>query len=397
MYVLGAALTAFSSWAMFSALREQRHPVRRWIVYAALVIMLSFTHYYALFTIAAQFLFLFVYGAFASAASSADALPRSVVRPALGTGALMAAVWVLWLPAFLSQRAQVQDNYWTRPVAVADVTFACYQMFIHPEDATSEPKANAAVALFCAAIVLSLLWRPGPAEWFVFCAAVLPFLLSILSSAYDTKIFHVRYFVFAHLFILVALARLVWRIRAKPFRAAVCLCILANGASVHALFWERMDFASRPGAQGVVAHLSDQRRPGEPVIVCSPYYFFALLYHARDRTDWYLYSDGKPFPHYGGTAIIDPDMLVTTGEMMLTRSPRVWVVEMRGGGWSHRTVPAPEHWKPIGKPVEFREAYGVQGTMVVRAYATTASESRGNPVPDVQPVTGVGSDTQSVN
>ena len=53
-YALGAALAILSSWALFGTLAAREHDRRWWCAYAALAVMLLFTHNFAVFTVAAQ-------------------------------------------------------------------------------------------------------------------------------------------------------------------------------------------------------------------------------------------------------------------------------------------------------------------------------------------------------
>src|SRR5262245_15993436 len=58
MYTLGTALMALSSWLLFRALKSEQHLIRDWLLYGFTTLLFAYTHYYALFSIAAQALFL---------------------------------------------------------------------------------------------------------------------------------------------------------------------------------------------------------------------------------------------------------------------------------------------------------------------------------------------------
>src|SRR5262249_2544703 len=219
MYTLGTALAAFSSWALFRALHATKRPRRWWLLYGFLALLFAYTHYYALFSIAAQGVFVLGWLLVRCRGNIRDLL-RS---PSLWNAVLAADIVVVgllpWVPVFLGQRSQVQAAYWTGPVTAWSVPALCYQMFLAPENASFRTdfstEAALAIALLCAVCLLALLWRARAAEWYVFWAAVVPFGLSMLVSLLDTKVIHLRFFLFTHLFFLVALAALLWRIPSR--------------------------------------------------------------------------------------------------------------------------------------------------------------------------------------
>src|SRR5262245_42684847 len=57
MYTLGTALMALSSWQLFRALKIEQHRTRNWLLYGFVTLLFAYTHYYALFSIAAQGVF----------------------------------------------------------------------------------------------------------------------------------------------------------------------------------------------------------------------------------------------------------------------------------------------------------------------------------------------------
>src|SRR5262249_44125599 len=135
----------------------------------------------------------------------------AVLRDRRFWGAVLAGVIVVvgylpWVPSFLKQRSQVQTVYWSRPVELWGVPNVCYQMVVDPETVRFLPQEALAISALAVVILLALLWRARAGEWYVFTAAVVPFALSILVSFCDTKVFHLRYFLFANLFLLAAVA-----------------------------------------------------------------------------------------------------------------------------------------------------------------------------------------------
>ena len=71
--------------------------------------------------------------------------------------------------------------------------------------------------------------------------------------------------------------------------------------------------------------------------------------------------------HYEGGAVIAPGDLIDRVGLQAITSDRVWVIDMDGGGWGSRRVDVPSNWRLVQRKA-VREAYGVQGTMLIQEY-----------------------------
>lgn len=367
-YTLGTALAAFSSWALCRALRTPER-LGPWVLYGVLALLFAYTHYFALFTLAAQALFLAGY-----------VLVRAGWRSRLGgnvalAGALVAVGWLPWLPTFLRQRAQVQADFWIPPLTWFDVPKLAYEMFIHPQDARLTTATVLGTGILGTLGLLVLVWwvRAGgwrawtPGEAYIAVAAVVPFALAALVSWQGTSVFHLRYFLFAHLFLLAAFGGLL---RWAPSRTVAGGCAAMALASFLALtvdMWRKLDIGNRPGARAAAAWIAGRRQPGEPVLIRSPRLYLPLLYHAADRTEHYVYGDWHAVRHYDGASVLGPEEFVGPREMEAFRAPRLWAVTSRGGSWHQPDIPVPACWRPTAWQ-QFPEVYRFQGTVTVVEY-----------------------------
>ncbi len=370
MYTLATALGAFASWALLRALR-QPGGLGWWVAYALLALLLAYTHYYGLFTVAAQAVFvagfLLVRAGWDLAALARDRASRH----ALLAAAILVAGWLPWMPTFLRQRAQVRDEFWTRDVKASDVARVCFQMFVHPEHDRHPSRREAVLTADLCLLTLWALRRKAKAgEWYVMTAAVGPLVFCLLASALGTNVFGLRYFLIAHLFLLVGLAALVWRIPWAPARAVVAAVLLLNGLGAAVDFWTAADLARKPGARAAADYLDGRRGREEPVVVCSPLVYFSLLYHSKERGRHFVYADDHPFLHYHGSAALTGADLITVEQLRACVSSRVWVVDMVRGYWGSRSVPVPPEWVEQGRHA-FAEAFGL-GEVIAIEYATTA-------------------------
>src|SRR5262245_15698192 len=88
MYALGTTLAAFSIWALFRALQAPAAAWRPWFWYGFLTLLFVYAHYYALFSVAAQAVFILGY-----LLVRARGNPVAVLRgPLCGRAALAAGV-----------------------------------------------------------------------------------------------------------------------------------------------------------------------------------------------------------------------------------------------------------------------------------------------------------------
>src|SRR5262249_24418404 len=143
-------------------------------------------------------------------------LREAVRHPQFGraaaAGAVIAAGWLPWVPSFLAQRNHVQPDFWVREVSPVTIRDNAYQMVVEPECwpfPTSQAGffLGAGCVAICIGAPLALLWEAKAAEWLVAVSALVPIGLSVLASLLlGTHIFLARYFLFAHLFILVSIA-----------------------------------------------------------------------------------------------------------------------------------------------------------------------------------------------
>jgi uncharacterized membrane protein len=366
MYALGTALAAFSSWALFRCLRPMAKR-RDSVLYGVLLLLFAYTHYYALFSLAAQAVFLAGF----LLVRARGKLPALLREPAFHNALVAAAIVILgllpWLPSFLAQRDQVKAHFWTPTVDRWVLQDASYQMLLDPEGPKPYYRhAEYALAL-SGAVLLALLWKARSGEWYLFCAALGPVALGVAVSWMDTNSFNLRYLLFANLSFLAAIAVLVMRISAPRIRTGAIVLLVTCLSIIHVVFWNKLDVVNKPGARGAVAAIAAKRKAGEPVVVSSPLLYFSLLYHCGDETGWRLYNERAELLHYQGTAVAKPGELISSQELAATRSDRVWVVEMAGGYWGDFQVPVPADWVEMNRE-EFPEVYWLQGNLYVAEY-----------------------------
>jgi mannosyltransferase len=378
MYALAAALTIFSSWALLRALRGGSRWAD-WLLYAFFAILLAYTHYYGLFTLGGQAVFT-IFFLLAKVHWDLNAFCRLPEGwRGLTAAALVFAAWLPWLPVFLHQAEQVRNSFWAAPVSAWDLAAISYRMFTIPEFV---PRPSGPSVWLVAGACLFGLWflrRNGRAgDWLVLCSTVSPFVLCVLASRLGTQAVTLRYFVLVHVFVLIGLAVLVFRIPFLVERCAVVGVVLAGFLLVALESYDVMDLANRPGARAAAEFIERERRPHEPVIVSSPVYYDPLFYHGKKPADFFVYVNGNPIPHYYGTAVLSPEELISQQQLLRLRSRRVWVVNMASQYWGMKHVPVPANWIEI-RAHSFPDLRGV-GDFHVLEYEVREEPARKLPI-----------------
>lgn len=221
----------------------------------------------------------------------------------------------------------------------------------------------------CALVLLALVWRGRAADWYVCLAAILSLDLALAADSLGARVWDTHYFLAAHLFFVIALAAVVCRVRAAALRWPLIALALGGSAALCAAHRQLRDrLAERPGALGAVAVLDAGRKPGEPVIVCSPMIATTIQAHARAKDGIYVYRwPGPEYRHYFGTAVFDLGDYLRADDLAALGGEWAWVVDTDRWDNGTFTVPMPPPWTLRGEQ-RFKEIYGNEYEIVVRLY-----------------------------
>jgi len=363
-YGLDVALCAFSSWVLLRAIHARSPSFHLWLLYALLSLLFAYTHYFGLLTIAAQGLFVAGHlGVRAFRQRQATGFFTRLVRqqqfwPALLTAVVIGLCWLPWLPTFLEQQQHVQADYFVRAPSWAAVRIYAYHMTVEPENSVPRGMTIASYACIfvCAAVPCALLCKAKSANWLVFLSAVVPVGASLFTTTIlGTHVFYSRYFLFAHLFLLVGAAMLLGKIPLLWARLTLGLVVVLGMLAVDLRYMQKLDLPNSPSYRGAAEYVESRRQPGEPVVVCHHLYYLPLLYHAKSAPGWYLFGR-SPDTHDDAWVAFSTQNVMRQHDLDDITGGRVWVVNTTSKGGATQKVIVPKRWKLKGQR-DFADRY----------------------------------------
>lgn len=380
MYTVGTFLVLLSSWLLLRALR--RHSTANWVLYALSISALSYIHYYAFFSIAAQALFIGGYIIVLTKGRLGEILQLRIFWLATGSFILAVTLFIPWLPTFLSQNSQVQESYWIPGIGGWSIPDTFYRMFAPTSGIPNHTGvgwillAMLPVAATCLGwLLLILLIKRSSntassvydATWLIFLSGTIPFVISIILSFLGQSLYQDRFFVFAHLFIIIGLAVLLSRIPIRSIRIGVITIVFAGFFFAFTSYWSELGIKAKPGARRATETMVNQLEPEDKIIVSSPFIYFSILHYINEDYDLgfepKLYSESGQLSHFaGGPILINKDVI---GPEVFNQNSSLWVVDTTGFGSSK--LSPPQNWQLLSSEV-FPEVFTHQGEVIINHY-----------------------------
>lgn len=384
MYTLGTLLALLSTWCLLHALQQRTQRIWWWLAYGVTAAAFAYTHYYALFSLIAHALLVVVYILVGTRGRVGEIVQWRLFWYALIAAGLTVALFAPWLPTFMQQQQQVQESFWIPALdrwSVPDTFVRMYAPTTRPL-----PRQGLGLAITLGPLVATILmWlalffiargRSTTGRWglraFLICGAV-PFAVSVLFSLLNAQsVYQDRFFIFAHLFVVVGWAAVLWHIPWRTLRGSAVLgaTILLVAASL--AYWFEIDIPHKPGAHAAAREIFMQRRAEEPVVVSSPFVFFAIDHYAEEEFSQpqvvKLFSESGQLAHFAGGPILTPANIVGA-DIFAAHTPALWIVDTTGFGGSPLVVP--HEWRKISQR-SFPEVYGYQGDVTVTRYERDA-------------------------
>ncbi len=332
MYAISTALGVASSLALLLAMRGNRR--RNWVIYVILSVLSIYTHYYALFLLAAQGVYWLL------------VRPRGQWRAWLTS---VAAIGLLYLP-WLVVGWQVLTAYHGNGDSPAFLDMLRRTLSAFSLGQTISPDiANCVLPFFAAVFLLGLGWlvrqRPRSAGFLALYLSV-P-VLSVYLSSLSRPVFNERYLTTAappfYLLVaagLVSLPRLLGnRMRALTYVTAAV--VLAGGLySMYGYFFDGQYTRNR-GWRELATHLSQSTAPGDVIVQNYP-----------DPTMWYYYQGSTPHEVVPATRPVSAQAAADTLTRLGNNYDRLWFVPYKSADWDANGMVGTwldRHWRRVSE------------------------------------------------
>lgn len=388
MYTLGTAFALISAWLLLKALRQKQQRPWWWIVYGLSVAAFLYIHYYAIFSVAAQVLF--ILGTIVSSARFriGEMLQHKMTWYAALAGVMIATAFAPWLPTFLQQQSQVQASFWIPKIGGWAVPDTFYRM-IAPTSGIPAHHGYVMIltVLPIIAVLVGSIWlvvscfrsigfpKAKPfmhtcdAAWLTVMSALLPFVFSISLSLISQSLYQDRYFVFANLFLIAGFAGIISRFKSRAVVATITFISAALLLILFIVYWKELNILNKPGSHGATQYVFAHRAEGENVYSSSPFVFFAVLHYAQEEfqnpTTPKLYSESGQLSHFSGGPILTAADVVGPSIFTGSDAKSFWMVDTTGFGSTELEVPPT--FQKVDRKV-FSEIFGYQGDVIVNHY-----------------------------
>lgn len=341
-YALGVLLAVVSTWAF---VRIMRHAAT-WptlVVYWAATTLFVYTHHFAWFIVAGQAVFAISSELFTQRCSPWNLLRSIPLQQLVASFFCAIAAYSPWLPILLRQTTQVHESFWIPSPTALDISTLVYRMFALPTIGVEVDPVDALTAgmLFLMAVAC-FVWRATTADALLISLIIAGAGLPLVLSWAVVSLMNPRYFIFVHVFMLLAISSLIARTSSLFSRRL--LGAMAIGASILAYFayCRQVELGNaEDGFIGVAAYLDNKRLGRDPVVVCRPYAFFPVLAHAQRKDDIRLYVKDHLL-HFYGIAALTEDLLCSDRalEYRPGKTRRLWLVER-----DDAVFRMPDRWK----------------------------------------------------
>ncbi|MBX4205103.1 MAG: glycosyltransferase family 39 protein [Candidatus Doudnabacteria bacterium] len=374
MYTLGTFLILYSSYWLLKALDTKRW--KDWIIYGVLAAACIYTHYYLIFSVAAQGLYL-VYWLFKNKQVNSGILKNQTIR-VIGAYALSFILFLPWLKQFLIQRSRVEHQYWIPPMDRWSIPSTIWKMIFGGQGIRH---LILEIATIITIVIIYLFIRriKNQEKWLILFGLLVPFVASILLSL-QTALYLDRYFVFASLYFTILVACILYQIPRPQMRQAIAVLFIT--AMVFTFFknWRDMKIKNifidrsqnfRPGMAAASAVVNEYARPGDRIYVGSSFVYFTFRYYNHTGISPKLISSGplESIPHFSGTALLSPNDLVLNDTIFnkseVERNDTVWLVWTTGFGSNKPNVPG--SWSTVAE-YQYPDAPGFKGDIYITQY-----------------------------
>ncbi len=424
MYTLGTFLIMLSSWLLVKALEapsfqaitiNQTEKIiftikkyRWWILYGISAVTAIYTHYYLIFSIFGQVLFI-IFWAFKNYGSKPLTINGLKIKEWINSenikGAIIAyaisfLIFLPWISILLKQLGQVEENYWIPKMNSFSIPNTIFHLFAGTNINTENSNLIIISLVFLAFLALALKREKNNYKWLTIFSFFVPFVIAVVLS-FKRSLYLDRYFVFVGLFYLVILASFIESIKKNILRNAFLIFFIAASILLFNKNWQNINSDGKFGMAGASEFLFKNAAPEDKVYINSTFIFFTYKYYAYrnffgggypsnfnpsemiqennifagnrlypEYISPLLYTPGltklSDIPHFSGTALLTDYDLLTDFNKNVKRGEIVWLIWTTGFGGSKPTD-IPQNWTQIDE-TGFQDVFDYRGWIVVTKY-----------------------------
>jgi mannosyltransferase len=363
MFPLGIFLVVLSSFFLLKSLNSKKW--HWWFLYVISVSAGIYTHYYIIFSVLAQGIFLIYWILKESKLNLISWLKNKNFQFGLGAYLLVILSFLPWLKTFLFQNSQIQESYWIPPINIWSFPATFLKLTTGGGiDATRFWYILAALmVLVIFAFIYALKKIEQPSKWLVFLLIIIPFSGAIAFSL-KTSIYLDRYFIFTLPFYLILMAGAIWLIRNKKARNILIAIAILGSLIAFPVRWVRLQVEKKPGMAAAANYLNQEVKPSEKIYVGSSFVYFTFKYYNKTGIQPKLYAPGS-LPHFSGTALLSLGDIIGDFNEGIKKNDIVWMINTTGFGNYQPSLPP--NWKKEEEK-GFQDVYDYQGWIIVTKY-----------------------------
>ncbi len=416
MYTLGTFLLILSSWLLVKAFihtgeRENTSLkinnflfktfegiklYKWWILYGISAALAIHTHYYLIFSVAAQALFIIAWAIMKYRANINGWIKCQNIRGAFLSWLAIIIIFLPWLRAFLAQLGQVEENYWIPKMDNYSIPNTLWKMLASSNIYIGNDLLIIVLLVFLIIFAIALRREKNICGYLVFASFLIPFFLAIALS-FKRSLYLDRYFVFAGIFYLIIFAIFINSIKNKVFRNILIIMFIIGSVAFFIRNWQNIGPEGKPGISGTTKYLFENIQPKDKVYVNSSFIYFTYKYYAyqyylkgigfnpsalvaRDANDTrfplyhpatapQLYTpgtvDSTQIPHFSGSALLTNEDLLTDFNQNIERGGIIWLIWTTGFGSGKPEIPG--NWIQLEEK-SFQDVLGYRGWISAAKY-----------------------------
>jgi len=319
MYSLGVLLTLASVYFLIKL--KQNFTWISWVLYSLILIIALYTHYYLLFIIFAQGIMALVWK------------NKKIILSYVTAG----IAFLPWLPTFLAQNKQVQENYWIPKPGWTSLPNTLLRLLIG-NDFSLNNNWNWLILIIITLglIVWAIIKAKNQFKYLALSLTIVP-LACALALSIKRAIFLDRYFIFIQLFYFLLIILGINELKLVKFKYSLLGLFIIMNVYSGFIFHFNLVQADVPGMAGAGEFINKNAKPNDQIISGSSFVFFTFKYYNQTNIEPVLYAPEKML-HFSGTALLNKKDIIKNWPQIKTNT-NVWLINTTGFGNYQPQVP----------------------------------------------------------